>query len=127
MEDLQSPLSEPSAQSSNVPTTSRRNTSATRKASVDEIHINSVMKMGFQRRIVELAIRTLSKFKREIFIFLQSQATYHSQILIFQSKNLFQLSLGVLLNGSSSTLKNVSLTLTDYPNMTRKPKACQML
>lgn len=76
MEDLQSPLSEPSAQNSNVPTTSRRNTSATRKASVDEIHINSVMKMGFQRRIVELAIRTLSKFKREIFIFLQSQASY---------------------------------------------------
>lgn len=61
MEDLQSPISEPSTQNPNVPTTSRRSASSSRKPSIDDTQINTIMKMGFPRKTVELAIRTLSK------------------------------------------------------------------
>lgn len=44
-------------------TTSRRSSSSARKPlSSEDIPINLVMKMGFSRRSVELAIQALSKF-----------------------------------------------------------------
>lgn len=60
---MQSPLSEQTGNlASNTGGASRRSSSnARRPLSSDEININLVMRMGFSRRAVELAIRTLSE------------------------------------------------------------------
>lgn len=70
---MQSPMSDQTG--GNLATgggASRRSsaTNARRPLSSDEININLVMRMGFSRRAVELAIRTLSKWQ---FIFSRFQ------------------------------------------------------
>lgn len=70
-------MSDPSLQAGNLASnvaglSSRRSSSSAQKPlSTDDIHINLVMKMGFNRKSVELAIRTLSKYKFTIFFHLQ--------------------------------------------------------
>lgn len=67
MDDFQSPMSDPSLHTGNLASnaaglSSRRSSSSVLKPlSADDIHIHLVMKMGFSRKAVELAIRTLSK------------------------------------------------------------------
>lgn len=59
---MQSPLSDQTSNlTSNAGGTSRRS-SARRALSSDEINMNVVIRMGFNRRAVELAARTLSMF-----------------------------------------------------------------
>lgn len=61
---MQSPLSDQTGNlASNTGGTSRRSSAnARRPLSSDEININLVMRMGFSRRAVELAVRSLSMF-----------------------------------------------------------------
>lgn len=62
--DLQTPSSEGSAAAlvSGGTIPRRSSTIATRKpVTTDDMHVNLVMKMGFNRKIVELAVRTLRK------------------------------------------------------------------
>lgn len=63
-DELQTPSSEGSAAApvSGGAIPRRSSAAATRKpATTDEMHVNLVMKMGFNRKIVELAVRTLRK------------------------------------------------------------------
>lgn len=66
---MQSPMSDLTGNlASNTGGTSRRSSSnARRPLSSDEININLVMRMGFSRRAVELAVRTLSMFSSAFF------------------------------------------------------------
>lgn len=63
---MQSPFSDQTGNlPSNAGNASRRSSSnARRPLTSDEININLVMRMGFSRRAVELAIRTLSMTKQ---------------------------------------------------------------
>lgn len=81
-------MSDPSLQAggnltANIPgLSSRRSSSSAQKPlSTDDIHISLVMKMGFSRKSVELAIRTLSKFsvlKNTLLLFM---AMFESNVL----------------------------------------------
>lgn len=58
---MQSPMSDQTGNM--VSHTSRRSSAnARRPLSSDEINVNLVMRMGFSRRAVELAVRTLSMY-----------------------------------------------------------------
>lgn len=64
LDDMQSPLSDQTSNvASNAGGTSRRSSSR-RALSSDEINMNVVMRMGFSRRAVELATRSLSMLSK---------------------------------------------------------------
>lgn len=58
---MQSPLSDQTGNLATGGASRRSSANARRPLSSDEININLVMRMGFSRRAVELAVRTLSK------------------------------------------------------------------
>lgn len=64
LDEVQTPSSEGStaAPVSGGAIPRRSSAAATRKpATTDDMHVNLVMKMGFNRKIIELAVRTLRK------------------------------------------------------------------
>lgn len=66
LDDIQSPMSDQTGNlASNTGTSRRSSANARRPLSSDEININLVMRMGFSRRTVEMAVRTLSMFAFE--------------------------------------------------------------
>lgn len=110
MDDFQSPMSDPSFQAGNLATntgSSRRSSSSVQKPTADDIHINLVMKMGFSRKAVELAIRTLRKFFLSKFKNCVKIMNESISFVILQDNKTSRQLLVELLNGSSSIRMNV--------------------
>lgn len=80
----------------------RSSTATTRKpATTDDMHVNLVMKMGFSRKVVELAVRTLRKCFADRFlsILFSSLVKIHGVVCFPQVNKKWRRSLDALSSG----------------------------